>query len=404
MIFKIAWRNIWRSRTRSIVVILAVMIGIWAVIFMLSFSNGMIESYIDNAIENQISHIQLHNPDFKKDQESQYFIENASGLEDDLRSQVEVESATVRSLATGMLTTSKGQRGVQIRGVQPTSEASVTKLDQKLVEGEYFDPETDNRILVGKSLSEELNLKIRSKVVLAFQSLDGEIIYAAFRVIGMYETDNNAYDESNVFVTQQDLNRLLGKENIGHEAAILLHSLDEIDPVQSRLTESRPDLLVENYAEISPEIELFNTQMQMSSTIIIVIVMLALIFGIINTMLMAVLERYKELGMLMAVGMNKVRVFFMIVLETLMLGLIALPLGMGLGYGTVSYLSKYGLDLSTYSEGMQEFGMSEIVYPTVNSGLYIQLGLAVLITALLGSIYPAFKAIRLRPVEAMRKV
>ncbi|MCB0707306.1 MAG: ABC transporter permease, partial [Saprospiraceae bacterium] len=135
MVLKIAWRNIWRSRTRSIVVIMAIMIGIWAVIFMMSFSNGMIESYIDNAIETQISHIQLHNPDFDLDQESQFYFENASELQAELSAQPEVEFATVRSLATGMLSTSKGQRGVQIRGVNPISEAKVTKLDTKLVEG-----------------------------------------------------------------------------------------------------------------------------------------------------------------------------------------------------------------------------------------------------------------------------
>ncbi|MCB0707648.1 MAG: FtsX-like permease family protein, partial [Saprospiraceae bacterium] len=197
---------------------------------------------------------------------------------------------------------------------------------------------------------------------------------------------------------------LLGKENIGHEAALLLQSTDMIGVVQNRLKAAHPELMVKNYAEISPEIELFNTQMKMSSTIIIVIVMLALIFGIINTMLMAVLERYKELGMLMAVGMNKLRVFFMIVFETIMLGLIALPLGLGLGYGSVQLLAEKGIDLSNYSKGMQEFGMSEIIYPSANTDLYLQLAFAVLFTALLGSIYPAYKAIRLRPVEAMRKL
>ena len=404
MVLKIAWRNIWRSRTRSIVVIMAIMIGIWAVIFMMSFSNGMIESYIDNAIETQISHIQLHNPDFDLDQESQFYFENASELQAELSAQPEVEFATVRSLATGMLSTSKGQRGVQIRGVNPISEAKVTKLDTKLVEGEYLDPEQQNRILIGKGLAEDLNVKLHSKVVLTFQSMDGEILYAAFRINGLYQTDNSAYDESTVFIDQSDLNTLLGKENIGHEAALLLQSTDMIGVVQNRLKAAHPELMVKNYAEISPEIELFNTQMKMSSTIIIVIVMLALIFGIINTMLMAVLERYKELGMLMAVGMNKLRVFFMIVFETIMLGLIALPLGLGLGYGSVQLLAEKGIDLSNYSKGMQEFGMSEIIYPSANTDLYLQLAFAVLFTALLGSIYPAYKAIRLRPVEAMRKL
>jgi ABC-type antimicrobial peptide transport system permease subunit len=132
--------------------------------------------------------------------------------------------------------------------------------------------------------------------------------------------------------------------------------------------------------------------------------MLGLIFGIINTMLMAVLERMRELGMLMAIGMNKAKVFKMITLETLLLGLISAPIGMLIGTLSVGYFKRVGLDLSNFSKGMQKFGMSEIVYPESSGDMYITFGIAVLITAILGSLYPAFKAISLRPVEAIRKI
>jgi ABC-type antimicrobial peptide transport system permease subunit len=132
--------------------------------------------------------------------------------------------------------------------------------------------------------------------------------------------------------------------------------------------------------------------------------MLALVFGIINTMLMAVLERYRELGMLMAVGMNKLRVFTMIVLETIMLAIVAVVPGLVLGYATVTYFGKNGIDLSAFSKGMQQFGMSDIVYTDLDPGFYVQLAMAVGITAVIGAIYPAYKAIRLKPVEAIRKI
>jgi putative ABC transport system permease protein len=404
MLFKIAWRNIWRSRVRSLVVIGAVMIGIWAVVFMMSFSTGMIESYIDNAIENDISHLQMHHPDFNLDNESKFFFEDAQKISADLNARPEVEAATVRTLVTGMLSNSKGQRGVQLRGINPVEEAATTKLDQRIVEGAYLATDQSNRIMVGRKLADALKLKIRSKVVLAFQSLEGEITYSAFRVAGIFETENSGFDKGTAFVLQTDLNEALGRENIAHEAAALLQSTDPLEVVQADLVSTYPDLLVENYEEISPEIGLFNSQMQVSAFIFIFIIMLALIFGIINTMLMAVLERYKELGVLMAVGMNKARVFGMIVLETLLLGLIALPLGLLLGWGTVNFLADRGIDLSSYSEGMREFGMSEIVYPSVDPSLYGMLAAAVFVTALLASLYPAYKAIRLKPMEAIGKI
>jgi ABC-type antimicrobial peptide transport system permease subunit len=149
---------------------------------------------------------------------------------------------------------------------------------------------------------------------------------------------------------------------------------------------------------------LFDSSMRISTSIFTVILMLALIFGIINTMLMAVLERVKELGMLMAVGMNKGRVFFMIMLETVMLGIVATPIGLALAFATVKYFNTHGIDLSSWSEAMRQFGMGGMVYTVIQPGLFLELTAAVLVTALLGSIYPALKAIRLRPVEAIRRI
>jgi ABC-type antimicrobial peptide transport system permease subunit len=136
----------------------------------------------------------------------------------------------------------------------------------------------------------------------------------------------------------------------------------------------------------------------------IVIIMLALIFGIINTMLMAVLERTRELGMLMAVGMNRSRVFTMIIIETILLGVIAAPVGLLLGFLTNTYFAIYGIDLSSYSEGMEKFGLSDVVYTHMQTTDYISIMIAVAITAILGALYPALKAIRLKPVDAIRKI
>ncbi|MCB0642173.1 MAG: ABC transporter permease [Phaeodactylibacter sp.] len=407
MLFKIAWRNIWRSRTRSLVVIGAITVGVWSIIFLLSFSNGMVTSYVNNALENEISHIQVHNPKFIQDREVQYTIPQSAELLQALEATEGVKAGTMRTLVNGMLSTSQGARGVVIRGILPDQEAAVTKLNEKIVEGEYFG-DHKNQILISTSLAEKLKVKIRSKVVLNFQTPHGELSSGAFRIVGLYETNNNTVDEGNVFVVKTDLNRLLHADDIAHEAAFLLSDLSLLDTTATVLQEKIKQLgrteLVQTYKEISPDIELMNSQMQVSTAIFTVIFMLALIFGIINTMLMAVLERIRELGMLMSIGMNKVRVFLMIMLETILLGVIAAPIGLLLGHLTVSRLAQTGINLSLWSEGMQEFGIADMIYPSVVSGLYVQLAVSVFITALLAAIYPAFKAIQLKPVEAIRTV
>ena len=405
MLFKIAWRNIWRSRTRSLVVIGAIVVGVWSIIFLMSFSYGMVKSYVNNALENEISHIQVHHPQFMEDKEIEFTIPESSSMLTALSSTEQVKSATMRTLVNGMISSSNGARGVVIKGIIPENEAKVTKLDQKIVDGAYFG-DRKNQLLISKTLAEKLKVKVRSKVVLNFQDTEGELSSGAFRIVGFFETKNNKLDEGNVFVLQKDLNRLLNAKDIAHEAAILLNDVDDLDTTATILKDKLGGLdrteVVQTYEELSPDIVLMNSQMKISTYIFTAIFMLALIFGIINTMLMAVLERIRELGMLMSIGMNKIQVFLMILLETLLLGIIAAPIGLLVGYFTVSRLAETGIDLSAWSEGMQEFGISEIIYPSVEPSLYVVLAVAVFITALLAAIYPAFKAVQLKPVEAIR--
>jgi ABC-type lipoprotein release transport system permease subunit len=404
MIFKIAWLNIWRSPLRSFVVLGSVMIGVWALISLLSFSFGMIKSYVNNAIRIQTSHIQIHHPEFKEDQEVKYFMKNPADRLATIRQIEYVQAATARIVINGMLATSRGARGVAIRGVDPESEKTVTKFTEKITEGEYFAADKKNQILISKRLAKKLKIKLRKKVVLQFQDLKGDIVAGAFRIVGLFNTENTPFDEANVFVLRSDINRLLGNGDVAHEIAIFLNDPEDLAPAQAALKAAFPNELVENYREISPDINLYESQIGVSATIFIFIFMLALIFGIINTMLMAVLERTRELGMLMSIGMNKLKVFGMVVFETIILGFIGAPIGLGLGWLTVQYFTDKGLDLSAFSGGMEQFGMSTIVYPALDTDIYIQLGLSVVVTAVLASIYPAFKAISLRPVEAIRKI
>ena len=189
-----------------------------------------------------------------------------------------------------------------------------------------------------------------------------------------------------------------------NEIAIYLKDSEQVSSVKNDFKNRYTDVLVEDYWELSPDIELYETQIQTSNSIVITIFMLALIFGIINTMLMAVLERYKELGMLQAIGMKKGSVFSMIVMETLLLAAVAAPIGLAMGYGTVYSLQDTGIDLSAFAQGLERFGMETTVYPVLDMALYARISVAVFITALLASIYPSRKAVKLRPVEALQKL
>jgi ABC-type lipoprotein release transport system permease subunit len=249
-----------------------------------------------------------------------------------------------------------------------------------------------------------LKYRLKRRIVLSFQSLDGHIAYDAFRVVGIYKTGNSAFDGLNLFVRMSDIapvaSMTSGQVN---QIAILLTSVEHDDQVKNQVSRIMPGMDVQTWDEIMPEAGMYTSAMNYYLLVFMIIILLALGFGIVNTMLMAVLERIKELGMLMAIGMNKKRVFSMIMLETVFLGMTGAVIGMAISYGLIWYTGKTGLDLtSLYQEGFEAMGFSPLIYPTIGWESFFQLIFMVVLTGVLASIYPARKAMKLNPSEALR--
>lgn len=389
---------------RSMVVMVSIFLGVWALIFLMAFSTAMVGDYVNNAIRFQTSHLQIHHPDFVEDKELTYLIPNSQATYEALSNREEFEAVSMRTIANGMIRSSRGARGITIRGVEPKAESQISQLEEKIVAGKFLEEGKKNQVLISQELAEKLHVKLRKKVVLQFQDLNGDITAGSFRVAGIFKTGNTVVDLSSVMVLRKDLNTLIGDNTAAHEFAIKIRDTEQLEFLKSDLSNKYPGLFVEHYRDLSPDVKLYEQQIGISLAIFGTIFMLALIFGIINTMLMAVLERSRELGVLMAVGMNKLRVFGMVLLETLMLGLIAAPIGLVAGYLTVSYFGKRGIDLGAFAKGVEQFGMNTVIHPMLSSDVYIQIFLGVMFTSLLAAIYPAFKAVRLRPMEAIRKI
>ncbi|MFH1321442.1 MAG: FtsX-like permease family protein [Bacteroidota bacterium] len=402
MLSKIAWRNVWRNKLRSIVVVTSVILGIWAGLFILALSNGMMQQRVNTVINNTLSHIQIHNQGFLADNNIIYSIPSVNEITEKLENDENIKAYTERIILNGMVSSSAGGYGIKISGIIPEHEQDVTTLHQQLIDGKYLNGVKRNPVLLGERMANKLKVKLRSKVVLTFQNDEGEIVAGAYRVAGIYKTVSSKYDEMNVFVRGDDIQDLLGEGDYIHEIAILANEFDKVPEVREQLKRQNPDLLVRSWDVLSPELGLTNDMMDQMLYIFIAIIMLALAFGIINTMLMAVLERKRELGMLMSVGMNKFRIFTMIVLETIYLSFVGGPLGIVLGYLTIWHFSHKGIDLSVVGEGMESLGYDVIIYPLLDNEFYFNIAVMVIITAILSSIYPAIKALRLNPAEAVR--
>jgi ABC-type lipoprotein release transport system permease subunit len=249
-----------------------------------------------------------------------------------------------------------------------------------------------------------IKYRLKRRIVLSFQSLDGHIAYDAFRVVGIYKTGNSTFDGLNLFVRMSDIAPVASMQsNQVNQMAILLSSVEYDDQVAEQVREIMPGMDVQTWDEIMPEAGMYASAMDFYLFIFMVIILLALGFGIVNTMLMAVLERVKELGMLMAIGMNKKRIFSMIMLETVFLGMTGAVIGMAISYALIWYTGRTGLDLtSLYQEGFEAMGFSPMIYPIIGWQSFFQLILLVVLTGVLASIYPARKAMKLNPSEALR--
>jgi ABC-type lipoprotein release transport system permease subunit len=404
MIAKMAWRNIWRNKMRSIVIMLSIAVGLFAGIMVMALYNGMMNGRINIVINNEVGNIQVHHPEFKKDYEPFYIIPEPGKLVEELRKNPSVKTYTSRSITQGMLSTTTGSAGIQINGIIPDQEDKVSQLYKKIIVGKSFRAGKTNEVLIGKKLSVKMKLKTGSKLVLTFTDSAYNIVSAAFRVAGIYESDNAPLDERNVYVRQNELNTMLGIGESFHEIVILLNNSQETESVKAALKQEFSEYQIESWKEISLETKLLVDTIDSLSYIIILIILFALAFGIINTMLMAILERTREIGMMMALGVTKTRLFLLILSETLILTIAGTPVGFVISWGLVAYFNKHGLDWSGMGKDLiKSFGFDAIVYPEFPAEKLVTILIFVIGTAILSCLYPAYKALQLQPVDALRK-
>ncbi|MBT5531304.1 MAG: ABC transporter permease [Cytophagia bacterium] len=403
MIWSIAWRNVWRNKVRSSIVIIAVCLGLMSGVFSAAFMKGWMGQRMDAVLLTEMSYIQIHHPEFKENYEFTYFVDNSDKIVQDIKSLDPTIKLSKRMVINSMVASAETGTGVMIKGIDPEMEKEVTNIYTKIVEGAYFEGISKNPVVIGKKLADKLDVSIRNKIIVTVQDQDGNVTSGAFRVAGIYKTSNTTFDGSTIFVRNNDLATLVGvNPEMSHEIALLLsdqHNLEETTRIIGALN---PDLLTESWKDLSPEMGYMDDLMGVYMYFIIIIILFALCFAIINTMLMAVLERVKEIGMLMAVGMNKLRVFSMLMLESIFLTLSGGFLGIVLGYILFLFFQKNGIDMSIWGEGLEAMGFAAIIYPEFDYGMIIPIIILVILTGLLSSLYPAYKALKLNPADSIR--
>lgn len=403
MLILLSWKNIWRNPWRSGVVIMAFTAGIFAGVFTIALMNGMVKQRIDAITGTETGHIQVHAPGFRENMDINLLLGNCSRY-DSLSVKIQgIKGKSCRLVMGAMAATAQANTGVKLLAVHPGDEKNVSNLCLRLIEGNYFEDGKENRIVIGRKLAKKLKTGIKGKIIITMQDINGDIVSGAFRVGGIFETDNANYDEYNVIAQFNDIQILTGiLPGFCHEVVLTVLHPEETEKIKNQLAARFPDAEVMDWLSLSPEAGYLVSAMDQYMYIFLIIILLALCFGIINTMLMAVLERIREIAMLLALGMQRRKIFYMIVLETFFLAITGGAAGMAAGYFVSVYTGIHGIDFSIWKEAYYELGYASVIYPAIDLKTLIISSLLIMLTGFLSSLYPSVKATRIDMIKAIR--
>ncbi|MDR2773621.1 MAG: FtsX-like permease family protein [Tannerella sp.] len=415
---KICWRNIWRNKTRSGVILGAIALGLFCGTYLAAFLTGWMVGTVKEDIDTNTSHVQIHHSGFTRNHDVdayiskddvldrlQCFLANRQGVE---RYHFAVSS---RLNITGMLASAHHAVGLTANGVEVEDEKRVSSIWKTIPDslGAFLPDDMKNPVVISEKTAKKLKVKLRSKVILSFQDVSGEMQSMAFRVSGIYHTSNTAVDEGNVYVRYADIFPAAGlPEGAVHQVAVMINELAN-DPLAvtgkifPEIKNLFPEYTVEDWQQLNPMLAMSLALTDIMVIVLLMIFLLALAFGIINTMLMAILERTRELGMLSAIGMNRGKIFRMVITETVLLTLAGSFIGIILAAIALVPSIHYGIDLHfMMGDVFEDYGFSSVVFPVVNVRMFVQIIILVVLAGILSAIYPARKATKINTIEAIK--
>lgn len=401
---RLAWRNLWRNHRRTLIMLAAITLGVWAMIFMTALMRGMVSQMVADGISALPGHVQVHHPGYRDDPS----IANLIPISDtELSARFEnagfVKWAS-RVRVPAVITSEYESRGLTLLGIDPDSERDLTFVDYDAVEGRFLSTSDDSGVVIGKKLAATLNTEIGKRVVLMSQDPDNDIADRGFRVVGLFEANVQSFEENFLFAGKATVQKMLRIGDQVSEFVVLGDDYRDVDSEFEKVSQLVDgNVEVKRWFELDPYLGTMLGVMDGFVLVWIVVIFLALSFGLVNTLVMAVFERVREIGLMLALGMKPINILGQIVVESLLLLAIGLAMGSALAWATVQPI-KDGIDVSIVGEGMDMWGMSSVLYPELLLSDVVLANVVVLLLGFLASLSPAWRASRYEPIEAITKV
>jgi ABC-type lipoprotein release transport system permease subunit len=423
MILRVAWRNLWRRRKRTLLTSLAMGVGVALSMATMSLQKGVYLEVFDEMVTDSLGHVQLHHPNYPQYNRMHETIPHAEALAR-AAEKVKGASMSVQRLFTAALAGGlERSAGALVTGVEPEREARLSELDREVTEGRWLASQAQGEAVLGYKLAQELKLSVGQELALIGQDNFGGMASELFKVVGLVSSGAVEMDEAGVWVHLHDAQALLVLEGQAHEVLVVgrgeavAEDLDALKELKRQVAEleggsefsvqglSGKKLSVRTWREARPSLgQMMDTQ-RASSLIMLMVVLAVSALGVLNTMLMAVFERSKELGLMLALGVSPARVGAMVVSEALLLASLSAVVGGALGGALNLYLARVGVDFSVNGEGLSYGGirLSPVIKGVWSwSDVGVALS-ALMIVTLVASLWPAFKAARMHPITSLKE-
>lgn len=409
--WRLGWRNLWRNSRRSLITISAVGCGYAILIVLIGLTVGMAGQMLQNGTGLLMGDLQLHHSDYLPERSLYDTIgsDSSSELEEVLHQlslYPQLAGRSPRVYGFGLLSTGENSAGVRLMGVDPQVESEVSSFLSGLQAG-ALDDSVERSLLLGDVLARELEASIGSQVAIVTQAADGSLGNDLFLVTGILHTGLSYLDRSLAVLYLKDLQELLAlSPDEVHEIAVRIGDPMAADAFAAQLNASEnwpANTVAQSWGELAPQLRDYVSLAQGMYGFIILLIGLFTAIGVLNTMMMAVFERSREIGLVSALGMSPLIIVSSILLESLFLGILGLIGGFGLGAWGMSYLTTQGLDLSRWMGELSMLGtrMDPVLKASWGWDYVLWSALGLLVATLLAALFPAVKAVRLNPVEAL---
>jgi len=400
--FKIAFRNIFRQKRRTILTVLTMFGGFALSSISIGYADGTYSYIIDQFTRSQIGHVQVHKEDYLDEPSLYKTIENYTAVGNALQDVGRVNAWTPRIYSGGLASVGEKSTGVQVIGIDPVREVETTRFDRKISDGRIFSDDPRQEVLIGKGLAEVLEAGIGDEAVIISQAADGSMANEAYEIIGIVNSGNQMQDRSSFYLHVEKAQELFVLPDQVHEIIVVAESSDGSQDLAGIISQrlQNESLTVEPWMEVAKSFYQAMRADVQGMWIMLFVIILVVAIGVLNTVLMSVLERTREYGVLKAMGTRPGDIFRMVLSEVSILAVLSIIIGAGISFLVNSYLAKNGIP---YPEPVSVGGMEiSTLYGEVNSrSMYIP-ALTVWITALVVSVFPALKAARIEPARAMR--